>query len=110
MSSYSYSSFLTSEKLKGIITSIYSDDYKVLLESSVTGYPRAKWDILVSNKFIVEFDGDQHYRDSMVIYRDHKKDKIAAECRLRVIRIPYFVQLTSQMFNFWFGRDDIVIE
>jgi hypothetical protein len=46
------------------------------------------------HKLVVEFDGDQHYRSARVILADVERDAFFTENGFRVIRIPYFVQLS----------------
>src|SRR5215472_16076094 len=46
------------------------------------------------HKLVVEFDGDQHYRSSRVILGDVERDAFFTANGFRVIRIPYFVQLS----------------
>lgn len=75
---------------------------------------RYRWDMMLrirGNVFVVEFDGDLHYRDSLVIRKDREKDEIAEGMGYTVVRIPYFVQLTTETLHHWFGLDaDIVQE
>lgn len=53
----------------------------------------------------VEFDGDQHYRDANVMYRDRLKDSSAAANGKGMVRIPYFVQLSRETFLHYFGEE-----
>lgn len=46
-------------------------------------------------KLIVEFDGYQHYTSAKRILDDKKKDDDAIKAGYKVIRIPYFVQLST---------------
>jgi hypothetical protein len=54
---------------------------------------------------LVEYDGDEHYRNSMKIKNDRKKDAIAAKNGMRLVRVPYWVQLDNVMARHWFGLD-----
>lgn len=58
-------------------------------------------------KLIVEFDGFQHYCQVDVIYKDRLKDATYTNMGYRIVRIPYFVQLTSNVVNHYFGVDDV---
>lgn len=49
-----------------------------------------------SQKLIVEYDGFYHYTDPKVIMFDIKKAEILNQAGYKIVRIPYFVQLTSQ--------------
>ena len=54
-------------------------------------------------KMIIEFDGLQHYTSPAHIVRDKENTKFYENLGYRVIRIPYFIQLTNktveQLFN-----------
>jgi hypothetical protein len=54
---------------------------------------------------LVEYDGDEHYRDSLKIRADRHKDELAAESGMRLVRVPYWVQLDRVMAKHWFGLD-----
>jgi len=54
-------------------------------------------------KIIVEYDGDQHYRQAAKILKDRERDVILSNAGYRVIRIPYFVQLTGPVIRLLFG-------
>lgn len=47
-------------------------------------------------KIIVEFDGLPHYQNPDVILKDDKNTAIYTSNGYKVIRIPYFIQLTNQ--------------
>jgi hypothetical protein len=55
------------------------------------------------HKLVVEFDGDQHYRSSRVILGDVERDAFFTANGYRVIRIPYFVQLSCAVITHLFG-------
>lgn len=52
---------------------------------------------------IVEFDGIPHYTNPDVIYKDERNTKIYQQLGYTVIRIPYFIQLTTETVNKMFG-------
>jgi len=52
---------------------------------------------------LVEYDGDDHYRDSMKVRADREKDRLALKNRMRVTRIPYWVQLDSVTIRHYLG-------
>ena len=54
-------------------------------------------------KLIVEFDGDRHYAMVNFILRDALKDKQEKELDYRVVRWPYFVQMTSEIAKIFLG-------
>ena len=56
-----------------------------------------------SQKIIIEFDGIQHYKDPLSILKDAEKDKFYKELGYKVVRIPYFIQLTNSVVETMFG-------
>lgn len=54
-------------------------------------------------KLIIEFDGIQHYTQPPTILKDKEKDTYALQQGYEVIRIPYFVQLSSDTIKHWFN-------
>jgi len=48
---------------------------------------------------IVEFDGYNHYSASKVILSDQKKEFVYGRMGYKVIRIPYFVQISEEVIN-----------
>jgi len=61
---------------------------------------------LGSKTFIVEYDGDEHYRNSLQIKRDIEKDEAARKLDYEVIRVPYWIQIDSKMLYHYFGIKD----
>ena len=56
-------------------------------------------------KLIVEFDGVHHYTNPDVIYKDERNTRIYEQLGYKVIRIPYFIQLTTDAVNLLFEVD-----
>lgn len=56
-----------------------------------------------SLKLIVEFDGLPHYTDPAVIIKDDKNANIYKQNGYKVVRIPYFIQLTNEAVEILFG-------
>lgn len=54
-------------------------------------------------KLIVEFDGLPHYKNPNIIKMDEEKDKIYKDAGYKVVRIPYFIQLTNDVIEKMFG-------
>jgi hypothetical protein len=74
---------------------------------------RRRWDMayeINGNITVVEYDGDKHYYDSLTIKGDHIKDKIAGELGYKVVRIPYWVQLTNETLQFYLGLSANIIQ
>ncbi|MDE5815162.1 MAG: DUF559 domain-containing protein, partial [Alistipes sp.] len=54
-------------------------------------------------KMVIEFDGLQHYTNPSNILKDYMHTKEYEEGGYRVIRIPYFIQLTNEVVRTMFG-------
>jgi len=103
--------YLTEEKLEHYLNFIFSENKwirdKIVLNSGLKYRPDYYCKEL---NLIVEFDGDcfgykGHYSSIEVIYKDLKKDKRYNEMGIKVIRIPYFVQMSSLVIKNLFKKD-----
>ena len=56
-------------------------------------------------KLIIEFDGEQHYTKALEVLKDNKKDQLYKERGYEVIRFPYFIQLTEEIVEYYFGKN-----
>lgn len=56
-------------------------------------------------KLIVEFDGSTHYTSAKRIVADKAKDFAESQAGYKVVRIPYFVQLSAQTIKLLFSID-----
>lgn len=101
-----YDDYLTEEKLAELVEHATGDRFEGR-QLKVTNGRRFKWDMGFTDeegcRTLVEFDGDRHYALPPVIKNDLEKDAIAAKEASRVIRIPYWVQLTSATAKHYFG-------
>ena len=59
---------------------------------------------------LVEFDGDEHYRHTLKIKADIEKDEAASVSGYKVVRFPYWVQLTTETLCHYFGLDAQVVQ
>ena len=105
-----YEGYLTQQKLSALLREALKDKYAAFMEEQkVAGKPRCRWDIYMTfpdgREIAVEFDGDQHYRDTLVMKLDLEKDDLADEAGIEVVRIPYWVQLTDDTAKHYF--DDL---
>jgi hypothetical protein len=69
---------------------------------------KKRWDMVYQqgqNLIAVEYDGDSHYKDSLVIKRDREKDLMAKELNMHVIRFPYWIQLTNTTLKHFFNLE-----
>lgn len=74
---------------------------------------RHRWDMSYETDgqiTVVEYDGDEHYRNSMKIKADRAKDEIARNRGYRVVRFPYWVQLDGSTLEHYFGLRAQVIQ
>jgi len=55
-------------------------------------------------KLIVEFDGLQHYTNPDIIEKDIETTKLYMSFGYKVVRIPYFIQLTNKAVEKLFGK------
>lgn len=55
-------------------------------------------------KMIVEFDGIQHYQKPDSILKDRDNQKVYESFGYKVVRIPYFIQLTNEVVQTLFGK------
>jgi hypothetical protein len=96
--------YLTEAKLATALHQIVGDLWagrQVLLPKS-----RRRWDMAFRQNgslVLVEYDGDDHYRYSLKIKADREKDRIAHENGMRLVRIPYWVQLDDVTVRYYFG-------
>ncbi|MFV8834746.1 hypothetical protein ACNSTU_07235 [Aquisalimonas sp. APHAB1-3] len=77
------------------------------------GGTRYRWDMTYTRfgqTVAVEFDGDEHYRDTRKIRVDRIKDEIAHENGYSVVRFPYWIQLTTETLWHYFGLQANVIQ
>jgi hypothetical protein len=96
-------SYLTESKLAVALAQLVGDAWaggQVKLPGS-----RRRFDLAFrenGSTVLVEYDGDEHYRDSLKVKADRDKDKLAADNAMRLVRIPYWVQLDQTMARHWF--------
>lgn len=57
-----------------------------------------------SKKLIVEFDGLPHYKNPDVIFGDRQKNEVYKSAGYKVVRIPYFIQLSNEAISVLFER------
>ena len=56
-------------------------------------------------KLIIEFDGIQHYTKPHIIKKDLKTTELYKNLGYKVVRIPYFIQLTTKAVKILFEVD-----
>src|SRR3990170_2184474 len=99
-------SYLTESKLAAALRQLVGDAWaggQVSLPGS-----RRRFDMAFRSRgttVLVEYDGDEHYRDSLKIRADRQKHALAEANAMRLIRVPYWVQLDRAMAQYWFGLE-----
>lgn len=56
-------------------------------------------------KLIIEFDGLPHYTNPLNIHLDEEKTKYYQDAGYKVVRIPFFIQLSNKVVKRLFGVD-----
>ncbi len=99
--------YLTQAKLESVLLDVLGDNNFIGREVRVPNSHR-RWDMLFKiseQTYVIEFDGDQHYRDTMIMKSDREKDVVANDLGYTVVRITYWVQLTTETMMYYFGID-----
>ncbi|EER56197.1 hypothetical protein NEIFL0001_0538 [Neisseria flavescens SK114] len=98
--------YLTEQNLGNIFSTLLPDTpfihNKTVPNSGVKMRPDFRFETL---KLIVEFDGSQHYQDVNVLFRDKEKDRIYQAMGYRIVRIPYFIQMTQELLHILFQQE-----
>jgi very-short-patch-repair endonuclease len=105
--------YLVQEKLESALAQVVGDTAWHGKEVQVLSGRRQRWDMVYtgpSGRVAVEFDGDEHYRNTLKIKNDWDKDGIARRGGYRVVRIPYWVQLTSETLKHYFDLNAEIIQ
>lgn len=76
---------------------------KVVPNSEIQNRPDHRFE---REKKIIEFDGIQHYQNVDNIKRDNKKDEVYGKMGYTIIRIPFFVQPSSETLKHYFNVED----
>lgn len=104
MRSIHISGFLTQAKLETALRELLGPDF--IGRERRVGTSLKRWDmevLLQGQPCFVEFDGEGHYCVPSTILADEWKDAYAEETGAKVVRIPYFIQLTSETLLWWFN-------
>jgi hypothetical protein len=96
---------LTQPKLAAALKQVLGDSW-LGEEVTVAAGSRRRWDMAyrsTDGTVVVEYEGDPHYWNSIRIKIDREKDRAAADSGYRVVRFPYWIQLTSETLGHYFG-------
>lgn len=103
-----YEGYLDEAKLGQCLAAIFPNyefvHDRAVPNASISNRPDYRCDEL---KLIVEFDGYQHYCQIDTIFKDKLKDSVYTSIGYRIVRIPYFVQLTNDVVKHYFGVSDV---
>jgi hypothetical protein len=100
-----YEGYLTETKLYDIICDFCQ---QVGIEKPISQFKIGKFKIDVVIKindtmFAIEFDGYRHFNNTITMKRDIEKNiQWANQYNTQIIRIPYYIQLTEEVFNYLF--------
>ena len=98
--------YLTQSKLAQALQQLVPDGW--LGDEVAVAGTRHRWDMAYRRAgeiTVVEYDGDEHYRNSIKIKSDRSKDEDACGLGYRVIRFPYWVQLDKTTLYHFFGLE-----
>ncbi|MFC1896841.1 hypothetical protein ACFL0Q_09355 [Thermodesulfobacteriota bacterium] len=103
--------YLTERKLAEALAHITGDAW-LGKQVKVPG-TRMRWDMAFSHEsstLVVEYDGDEHYRNSIKIKGDMAKDQAARDLGYSVVRFPYWVQLDTCTLGHFFGLGATIVQ
>lgn len=104
-------SYLTETKLAGAIQQLVSDGWAGGQVSRPSSRRRFDTAFRASGETaLVEYDGDERYRDSLKIKADRQEDAIATANGFQLVRVPYWVQLDNVTSRHWFGREADIVQ
>lgn len=96
--------YLTESRLGEFLTKLFPNHMfvhdKTVPNSGIKNRPDYRNDELM---LIVEFDGYQHYTKVAYIESDCAKDRVYTQIGYTVVRIPYFVQLSTEVIGLLFN-------
>lgn len=105
--------YLVQRKLEAALKAIVGEPSWLGSEVRIPALRGHRWDMMFRSSHgpvAVEFDGDNHYCDSLRIRADRRKDALAAEEGLAVVRVPYWVQLTTETLGHYLGLDAEIVQ
>jgi hypothetical protein len=95
--------YLTEQRLGLVLEQLFPQNTfihdKTVPNSETRRRPDYRCDELM---LIIEFDGDKHYKEVAKIKNEQQKDRTYSEMGYRVVRIPYFVQISTNTIQYFF--------
>jgi len=99
--------FLTEKLLGKYLKLLYPNNIFINDKSIKESYIRHRPDYYCKElKLVVEYDGPTHYTSAKTILNDHYKDDVYSKMGIKIIRIPYFIQLDTDTVEYFFGIKD----
>lgn len=103
--------YLTQAKLEEAVRALLPNGF--IGRELRVGSSMKRWDMVVrtpSGECAIEFDGYSHYTSPRVVISDEIKGEYAKSSGMNLVRIPYFVQLTTETLNYFLGISASVIQ
>lgn len=95
--------YLTEQRLGRVLRELFPNNIfihdRIVPNSGTRRRPDYRCDELM---LIVEFDGDKHYKEVAKIKNEQEKDTTYSNMGYRVIRIPYFIQMSISTIKYFF--------
>jgi len=101
--------FLTEEKLATALKELFAKEW-LGTQIGMVG-TKHRWDMscrLGGVTAVIEYDGDEHYRNAIKIKGDRTKDAAAREAGYAIIRFPFWIQLDGVTLHHFFGISAII--
>jgi hypothetical protein len=108
--SFTVKNYLTEKKLAEIISALAPTGFVPQFKLDGLNY---RWDFkyeTLSERVLVEYDGDEHYRNTTVIRVDRAKAKLASERGFRSLSFPYWLQLDTFTLKHFFSFEAEIIQ
>jgi hypothetical protein len=102
--------YLTERKLADILSVLAPSGFATQFRVDGHNY---RWDIKYERErewVVVEYNGDEHYRNSLVIRADRSKARLASEHGFRTVSFPYWLQLDSFTLRHFFGFEEQIVQ
>jgi hypothetical protein len=102
--------YLTERKLAEILSVLAPTGFATQFRVDEHNY---RWDIKYERereRVLVEYNGDEHYRNTLVIRSDRIKAKIASDHGFRTVSFPYWLQLDSFTLKHFFGFEAQIVQ
>ena len=90
--------YINEKRLKELLETLNENKLEILHNRKVPeSFLRNRPDFIINKKFIIEFDGYRHYNNSKNIIKDIETEKDWNELGYKIFRIPYFIQIRSDI-------------